>query len=192
MKPKTDENFKFVHSCDLPDKRTLPMKSWDARHEQAKLRDLFDISQLFASESGRLWLLVGRSKREKRTHARLCRMYRKFGRPKPDAKNLLYLCIALGTSSDYIGETSTGLYMRTLKHRHQLAECKNRGLDRCHRAMMNQGFEKFVFIPLLDLDSHPHSKKDLRFYEWKAFLLFRPTLNTTGQQGSFDFVKMIW
>ena len=77
-----------------------------------------------------------------------------------------------------------------MKHRNQLTG-KTKALDKAHKKMKNLGIERFVFIPLLGLDHLAPTKKLRRFYEWKLFVIFRPTLNTCGQQGVHDTIKII-
>lgn len=57
--------------------------------------------------------------------------------------------------------------------------------------MKNLGMERFAFIPVLALDHLNPSKKTRRWFEWKMFVIFRPILNTCGQQGIYDTIKTI-
>ena len=77
-----------------------------------------------------------------------------------------------------------------MKYKDELAECRTRGLDRCHKSFKELGFGYFLFVGTdrMGTDLIPN---EMRHYEWIWFHLIQPTLNSQYQQGSFVARKLI-
>ena len=73
------------------------------------------------------------------------------------------------------------------------ARTLQRGLDRAHRIMKKLGFGRFLFGGFADLDRvFPEpTTKQMRVFEYKGFVLVRPTMNTQDQQGYLQVKKIV-
>ncbi len=71
------------------------------------------------------------------------------------------------------------------KHKEQLAESRNRGLDRCHPRMRELWFCRFLFFAFCPMDFLQPTHRIMRLHEFKLFISAEPTLSTVDQQGSF-------
>ena len=111
------------------------------------------------------------------------------GKPTVADKIALYDSHAPFTNKAYDGETEKGIIFRRTKHRDQLQS--RRPLDYCHSEMQKLGFGLFLFVVVISLLGYATTKKERRYYEFKLFMLLRPTLNSQDQVGTFNNFQMI-
>ena len=78
-----------------------------------------------------------------------------------------------------------------MKHRDELLETRPRGLDRCHSRMLQIGFCKYLFVGMTTLDHLDPSKKMMRMFEFKTFILFEPTENTVDQHNDYRELRLV-
>ncbi len=102
---------------------------------------------------------------------------------------VLYDSHAPFTNKEYDGETDKGTIVRRTKHRDQLQN--KTPLDYCHSEMQKLGFGLFLLVVVVSLLGYAATKKERRYYEFKLFMLLRPTLNSQDQVGTFNNFQMI-
>ena len=91
----------------------------------------------------------------------------------------------------YFGQSVKTILGRKLKHRDQCSANRKRNVDQAHGEMNKIGFPRWLFLPVADLDGKADTTRDMRFFEFKGFLVFEPTMNQVDQQGDYTALKVL-